>query len=120
MRAKLTIALGTLLAMPVYAAELEINVEIPRINAAEYHRPYVAMWVEGADQKAVANLAVWYMTKDTKEGHGTKWLPDLRQWWRRSCSRLRPLAEWWDTLDCSCLNRPILLCQSCSCRRCRS
>ncbi|MCL1635223.1 DUF2271 domain-containing protein [Luteimonas sp. SX5] len=89
MRAKLTIALGTLLAMPVYAAELEINVEIPRINAAEYHRPYVAMWVEGADQKAAANLAVWYMTKDTKEGHGTKWLPDLRQWWRRSGRTLK-------------------------------
>lgn len=89
MKAKLTIALGTLLAMPVYAAELEIHVEIPRINAAEYHRPYVAMWVEGADQKAVANLAVWYMIKDTKEGHGTKWLPDLRQWWRRSGRTLK-------------------------------
>lgn len=89
MRAKLTIALGTLLALPVYAAELEINVEIPRINAAEYHRPYVAMWVEGADQKAVANLAVWYQNKDTKEGHGTKWLPDLRQWWRRSGRTLK-------------------------------
>ncbi|TWI00301.1 hypothetical protein IP90_02847 [Luteimonas cucumeris] len=89
MRAKLTIVLGTLLAMPVYAAELEINVEIPRINAAEYHRPYVAMWIEGADQKAVANLAVWYQNKDTKEGHGTKWLPDLRQWWRRSGRTLK-------------------------------
>lgn len=89
MKAKLTIALGTLLAMPVYATELEINVEIPRINAAEYHRPYVAMWVEGADQKAVANLAVWYQNKDTKEGHGTKWLPDLRQWWRRSGRTLK-------------------------------
>lgn len=22
--------------------------------------------------------------KDTAEGHGTKWLPDLRQWWRKS------------------------------------
>lgn len=84
MKAKLTIALGTLLAMPVYAADMEINIEIPRINAAEYHRPYVAVWVEGSDQKAVANLAVWYMTKATKEGAGTKWLPELRQWWRKS------------------------------------
>jgi hypothetical protein len=24
------------------------------------------------------------MSKDTSEGHGTKWLPDLRQWWRKS------------------------------------
>lgn len=89
MKAKLTIVLGTLLAMPAYAGQLEVNVEIPRINAAEYHRPYVALWIEGADQKAVANLAVWYQAKDTKEGHGTKWLPDLRQWWRKSGRTLK-------------------------------
>lgn len=84
MRVQLTIVLGTLLAMPAYAGQLDINVEIPRINAAEYHRPYVALWIEGADQKAVADLSVWYQQKDGKEGHGTKWLPDLRQWWRKS------------------------------------
>lgn len=89
MKAQLTIVLGTLLAMPAYAAQLEVNVEIPRINAAEYHRPYLAVWVEGADQKAAANLAVWYQNKDTKEGHGTKWLPDLRQWWRKSGRTLK-------------------------------
>lgn len=84
MRTTLTIALSGLLALPAYAAELDISVEIPKLNVAEYHRPYVAIWLEGADQKAVANLAVWYMSKDTAEGHGTKWLPDLRQWWRKS------------------------------------
>ncbi|MGV8930898.1 MAG: DUF2271 domain-containing protein [Luteimonas sp.] len=81
---KLTIALGGLLAMPAYAAQLDLTVEIPQLKVAEYHRPYVAIWVEGADNKAAANLAVWYQSRDTKEGHGTKWLPDLRQWWRRS------------------------------------
>ena len=87
MRLTLSIAIGSLLAVPAAAtnaAELNLNIEIPRINAAEYHRPYVAVWVEGADQKAVANLAVWYQQRDTDEGHGTKWLPDLRQWWRKS------------------------------------
>ena len=84
MRVQLTIALGGLLALPAYAAEFDIDVEIPQLKVAEYHRPYVAIWVEGADNKAAANLAVWYQSKDTKEGHGTKWLPDLRQWWRRS------------------------------------
>jgi len=44
----------------------------------------VAVWIEGADQKVAANLSVWYQLKDTAEGHGTKWLPDLRQWWRKS------------------------------------
>ncbi|WCE04350.1 DUF2271 domain-containing protein [Pseudoxanthomonas sp. JBR18] len=80
----LTIALSGALALPAYAAELQIKVEIPTLNVAEYHRPYVAVYVEGADGKAAADLAVWYQNKDTKEGHGTKWLPDLRQWWRKS------------------------------------
>lgn len=84
MRATLTIALSGLLATPAYAATLDVSVEIPKLNVAEYHRPYVAIWVEGADQKVAANLAVWYQSKDTAEGHGTKWLPDLRQWWRKS------------------------------------
>jgi hypothetical protein len=61
------------------AADLSINVEIPQLPVAEYHRPYVAIWIEGADQSIAANLAVWYQLR----GDHTKWLPDLRQWWRR-------------------------------------
>jgi len=89
MRAKLFIAVSGLLTLPAYAAELDINVEIPKLNVAEYHRPYVAIWIEGADQKVATNLAVWYQMKDTAEGHGTKWLPDLRQWWRKSGRALK-------------------------------
>ena len=85
----LTIALSGLLAMPAYAAELNLSVEVPQLNVAEYHRPYVAIWLEGADQKVAANLSVWYQMKDTAEGHGTKWLPDLRQWWRKSGRTLK-------------------------------
>src|SRR5690606_30806498 len=84
MRAKLLFAVTGLLTLPAYATELEISVEIPKLNVAEYHRPYVAVWIEGSDSKAVADLAVWYQMKETAEGHGTKWLPDLRQWWRKS------------------------------------
>jgi len=84
MHAKVLFAVTGLLTLPAYAAELEVTVEIPKLNVAEYHRPYVAVWIEGADSKAVADLAVWYQMKDTAEGHGTKWLPDLRQWWRKS------------------------------------
>lgn len=89
MRLTVTVILGTLLVAPAAAAELSLSIEIPRINAAEYHRPYVAAWIEGADGKAAANLTVWYQDKDTKEGHGTKWLPDLRQWWRKSGRTLK-------------------------------
>ncbi|QSX75072.1 DUF2271 domain-containing protein [Lysobacter arenosi] len=89
MRVQLTIALSGLLALPAYSAEINLNLQIPQLNVAEYHRPYVAIWVEGPDQKAAANLAVWYQQKATNEGAGTKWLPDLRQWWRRSGRTLK-------------------------------
>ena len=65
------------------AADLNLSVEIPKLNVAEYHRPYVAIWIEGANQKFANNLAVWYDLK-LKDGEGTKWLKDMRQWWRKS------------------------------------
>jgi hypothetical protein len=76
------ITLGLILmaaAMTAPAADLSVSVEIPTLPVAEYHRPYVAVWIEGADQTIAANLAVWYQVR----GDHTKWLPDLRQWWRR-------------------------------------
>lgn len=79
-------ALGCCLSLcayqPLHAAELALEVEIPRLNVAEYHRPYVAIWIEGADRQ-VRNLAVWYDLKQ-KQDEGSKWLKDLRQWWRKS------------------------------------
>jgi hypothetical protein len=76
----LALALGSAFAAAsARAADLSVSVEIPSLPVAEYHRPYVAVWIEGADQRIAANLAVWYQTR----GDHTKWLPDLRQWWRR-------------------------------------
>lgn len=75
-------------AAPTWAAELNLKVEIPRLDAAEYHRPYVAAWVEKADQSTAAQLAVWYQT-DSKKEDGTQWLKDLRQWWRRGGRELQ-------------------------------
>lgn len=68
------------------AAELTLEVEVPKLNVAEYHRPYVAVWIERENASVAANLAVWYQQDkpDNKGESGTKWLPDLRQWWRRS------------------------------------
>ena len=61
----------------------DLDVEIPRLQVAEYHRPYVAIWLEKPDQTHVADLTVWYDLK-LKDKEGEKWLKDLRQWWRRS------------------------------------
>lgn len=82
MRKRLLLSLS-LLSAPLMATELKIDVEIPRLQVAEYHRPYVAFWLEKPDQSHAADLAVWYDLK-LKDKEGEKWLKDLRQWWRRS------------------------------------
>ena len=69
-------------------ADLAVKFEIPQLNVAEYHRPYVAIWLERADQSVVANLAVLYDVKKRDNG-GAKWLKDLRQWWRKSGRELQ-------------------------------
>jgi len=79
---RIALVLSTFAIAPAMAAELGVKVQVPRIDVAEYHRPYVALWIEGADQSIAAQLAVWYQT-DPKKEDGTQWLKDLRQWWRR-------------------------------------
>lgn len=88
MRNPLLYGLGSLFAAPALAAEMSLSVEIPRLDVAEYHRPYVAIWLEGSGQQHVADLAVWYDLK-LADAEGEKWLKDLRQWWRRSGRNLQ-------------------------------
>ena len=83
MRAFLSITMSGAMAVPALAAEMTVSVDIPKLNVAEYHRPYVAIWLEKPDQSFVGNLAVWYDVK-AKDKEGTKWLKDMRQWWRKS------------------------------------
>ena len=79
------------------AAEMNIAVELPKLEVAEYHRPYLAMWIEREDQSFVANFSVWYQDKRGGGGgggpgaggagggeRGTKWLNELRTWWRKN------------------------------------
>lgn len=88
MRVWYPVALGGLLVHGgALAANLDVKVELPRLNVAEYHRPYVAIWLERPDQSVAANLAVWY-DLELKNNEGTKWLKDMRQWWRRSGRQL--------------------------------
>lgn len=72
---------------PVLAAELRVQVEIPSLQVAEYHRPYVALWIETDKGRHQQDLAVWY-DLEMKDNEGTKWLKDLRLWWRRSGRQL--------------------------------
>ena len=74
-------SLGTSQALASPSATL--TVEIPRLQVAEYHRPYVAIWLSDTRQQRVADVAVWYDVAMARD-EGLKWLPDMRQWWRRS------------------------------------
>lgn len=71
------------LSLPALAGDLSVTLNLPQLNVAEYHRPYVAVWIERPDQTFVANLSVLYDQKKRDNG-GTKWLKDMRQWWRKS------------------------------------
>lgn len=76
-------ALLALTTVQAQASTVQVEVEIPRLNVAEYHRPYVAIWVSDTRQQRVFDVEVWYDVEMAR-AEGEKWLPDLRQWWRRS------------------------------------
>lgn len=82
--ALLAITCGSLLAADRSDSRMLVTVEIPRLRVSEYHRPYVAFWIQDQNRQVAANLAVWYQINGPEEKFGNKWLPDLRQWWRRS------------------------------------
>jgi hypothetical protein len=118
--ASLVMVFGTVAGV-ASAAEMNISVELPKLEVAEYHRPYVAMWIEREDQSFVANFSLWYQEKRGGGGAaaagaarpggpggsggpaagggpragggpggegggegGTKWLNELRTWWRKN------------------------------------
>src|SRR3546814_7433018 len=75
-------SLSAALVVPVLAAApatMDVTVTIPRLKVAEYHRPYVAIWVEKAGAPA-KTVAVWY-DHDMKNNEGTKWLRDVGNGW---------------------------------------
>ena len=69
-------------ATGAFAGSATVEVNVPRINTAEYHRPYVAGWIEDAAGNSKGTLFVWYDVK-MRDGGGQKWLKDMRAWWRK-------------------------------------
>lgn len=83
----------TLAAGPAAAASLTLQLTLPAIDTASYYRPYLAAWVEKADDKAVVGtLAVWYDTR-LRDGGGKGWLRNLRTWWRNSGEQMALPAD---------------------------
>ena len=81
MRTSTFVLLGGVIAAPATAAT--VTVTIPRQTVAEYHRPYVAIWLEPVGGGSARTVALWYETKKTGKDAGTKYLADLRAWWRK-------------------------------------
>jgi len=78
-------------ANPALAASVTIT--IPQVKVAEYHRPYVAGWLEPAAGGNARTIFVWYDVKKAGREPGTKWLADLRSWWRKGGSATKMPAD---------------------------
>lgn len=83
MQKLLSVLVAGLVSGPLFAADMNVTLEVPRLDVAEYHKPYVAVWIEQGRRDVVANLAVWYDV-ELPDGEGKEWLKDMRQWWRRT------------------------------------
>ncbi len=79
------------LAAPAMAETIDLSVTLPRMTTAEYHKPYVAIWLEKAGAPA-RTLSIWYDT-GKRNNSGTKWLRDVRSWWRESGRTMRFPAD---------------------------
>lgn len=74
---------GTMLiTRPAHAGTVTIT--LPRMDIAEYKKPYVAAWVEPAGGGTPHSLFVWYAVHKHGGEPGTKWLSELRSWWRKA------------------------------------
>jgi hypothetical protein len=76
---------GAALIAPAAAHAGSITVTVPRVTIAEYKKPYVAGWIEPVGGGAAARtLFVWYGQKTGGNEPGTRWLSELRSWWRKA------------------------------------
>ena len=81
-----------LIAAPASAAGT-ISITIPTLKVAEYHRPYLAAWIEPAAGGTPQTLLVWYAVNKTGAEPGTKWLADMRTWWRKAGRSMKMPAD---------------------------
>ncbi|MDZ7868978.1 MAG: DUF2271 domain-containing protein [Rheinheimera sp.] len=73
------------LALPATASDLEIALQLPKISEGQYHRPYVAVWVEDSSEKSVRLIEIWREKPD--------WIKDLRRFWRKTGRADQPLVD---------------------------
>jgi len=89
-------ALGALTTLPVSAADIGVKLELPEISTGMYERPYVAVFLEKADDSFVRSLSLWHRISNRRGPPGNagpgggnapagdRYLNSLREWWRAS------------------------------------
>jgi hypothetical protein len=78
---KMPLLAAGLLSAPAMAGTVSIT--IPQIKIAEYKKPYVVAWLEPADGSPIRTLLAWYNVRKQGAEPGTKYLVELRSWWRK-------------------------------------
>lgn len=63
--------------------ELVVQFELAQITGEIYRRPYVAIWLEDADDRAVRTALLWLQTNPP----GPRWHRDLLRWYRHDAVR---------------------------------
>jgi hypothetical protein len=91
--ARLVLAAGAVLVPASAVTAGTLTVTLPRLALAEYKKPYVAGWIEPAAGGTPRSLFVWYAYKKGGNEPGTKWLSELRSWWRKSGRSLQLPAD---------------------------
>jgi hypothetical protein len=79
-------------ASPVNLLELAVKFELNRPEGKQYRRPYVAIWLEDADEFPVKTAVLWMQTKQP----GPRWHRDLLRWYRND--GVRKLADQTDLI----------------------
>ncbi len=62
--------------------EAIVTVEIQQPSFGRYNRPYIAVWLEDSKGKSVRTVGLW-----VQQGRGSRWIPDLRRWFRNEQDR---------------------------------
>lgn len=58
----------------VKSNQIKIRFSLPKLEVAEYRKPFVSIWVEDSNRKPVKNLLLL--------GQNERWMQENRHWWR--------------------------------------
>jgi len=75
--------IATASASAAAAGQLTLDIQVPQQAVAEYHKPYLAGWIEDDAGQVKGTVFVWYDVRK-RDGGGLKYLKEMRTWWRKA------------------------------------